>query len=141
MAAKERVRRTKNQVPTRLTSGRTDFLFKVDARTLVAKRFSELVSSHTADLGGEDACSEGQKAILRRACILIVALEQMESAFASTGSMSVTALDQHQRASNSLRRLLTSIGLDRRARDVTPPKLSDYINGQASVSTKRVVRQ
>jgi len=130
----------KSLVRTRLTSGRTDFLFKVDARTLVAKRFSELVSAHTADLGGEDACSEGTKAILRRACILIVVLEQLESDFANKGSMSMSALAEYQRTSNTLRRLLTSIGLDRRAKDVTPPKLSDYIEGQAS-RTPRAVRR
>lgn len=131
----------KSLVPTRLTAGTSQFLHRVDARTLVAKRFSELVQSHTADLGGDDACSEGQKAILRRACILIVALEQMESAFANNGSMSVPALAEYQRTSNTLRRLLTSIGLDRRAKDVTPPKLSDYIEGTARTSTKRVIRR
>ena len=51
--------------------------------------------------------------------------ERLESKFAS-GEASDRDLDLYQRASGNLRRLLESVGLQRRQRDVTP-SLDQYI--------------
>jgi hypothetical protein len=75
---------------------------------------------HLSDLGGQANVSEAEKAIARRAACLIVELEQMEQKFATQGQSEGAQLDQYQRVSNTLRRLLESLGLERRQRDVTP---------------------
>ena len=49
----------------------------------------------------------------------------MESRFEKEGEASIKQLDAYQRAANSLRRLLESVGLKRRPKDVTPLPL-DY---------------
>jgi hypothetical protein len=79
---------------------------------------------HLSDLGGEDVVSEAEKSIVRRAATLTVELERLELKFAKEGEASTGDLDLYQRTSNSLRRLLESVGLERRMRDVTPSLVS-----------------
>jgi hypothetical protein len=57
---------------------------------------------------------------------LTVELERMERQFALNEQASPDELDAYQRCSNSLRRLLESVGLRRRARD-TGLTLSDIL--------------
>jgi hypothetical protein len=80
-----------------------------------------LIELHTADKGGDGNVSEAERAIIRRASVLIVELERREHDFAlAEGTPSIAELDAYQRAANSLRRLLESVGLERRPRDVMP---------------------
>lgn len=99
----------------------------VDQRTLWARRFRDLLALHLGDLA--DTGSEAEKAIIRRACTLIVELERMEEGFALAGKAELNELEVYQRASNSMNRLLQSVGLKRRARDVSPavPTLQQYL--------------
>jgi hypothetical protein len=83
------------------------------------KRFRDLMALHISDLGGSDNISEAEHALVRRACTLIVELEQRECKFAAAGEADDHALEVYQRVSNSLRRLLETLGLQRRAKDVT----------------------
>jgi hypothetical protein len=78
----------------------------------------DLISLHISDLGGEDAASQAEKSIIRRAATLTVALEQLETRFAEAGEALPDELDLYQRAAGNLRRLLESLGLERRARPV-----------------------
>jgi hypothetical protein len=92
------------------------------------RRYRDLLWQHEADLGGEANLSEGQRSIIRRATMIELQLEMMEGRFADNeGAASVYQLESYQRASNSLRRLLESLGLQngRKARDVTPYKHHD----------------
>jgi hypothetical protein len=50
----------------------------------------------------------------------------MEGTFALAGEATPDALDLYQRTAGNLRRLLESVGLQRRARDVTPT-LREYL--------------
>jgi hypothetical protein len=84
------------------------------------RRFRDLIGMHTSDLGGEDACSAAELSIVRRAALLTLELEVLESKFEEDGRASTKQLDSYQRAANSLRRLLQTLGLQRRAKDVTP---------------------
>jgi hypothetical protein len=96
------------------------------------RRFRDVFAIHIADLGGEDAISEAEKSIVRRAATLTVLLERMELTFAlEEGDSSAFKIDQYQRVAGSLRRLLESVGLKRRQRDVTP-SLSDYLRQKAA---------
>jgi hypothetical protein len=86
------------------------------------------MSLHVADLGGDDNVSEAERAILRRAAVLVVELERLEAQWASAGGApDIATLDAYQRAANSLRRLLEAVGLKRRMRDVSPhERLLEY---------------
>lgn len=67
-----------------------------------------------------DTASEGEKAIIRRACVLITELERMEAGFAIRGHAELGELETYQRCSSTMRRLLESVGLQRRARTIGP---------------------
>jgi hypothetical protein len=92
----------------------------VDGRSTWARRLRDLVESHCEDLGGAPTLSEAQRSIVRRAAALTVELESLERRFALAGEATSDDLDLYSRASSTLRRLLESIGLERKARDVTP---------------------
>jgi hypothetical protein len=108
------------RVRSRVTNGNA-LLPNVDGRSTWARRARDVLQAHIADLGGDSNVSEAERSVVKRAAILTAELERLESAFAVTdGAPSIADLDAYQRASNSLRRLLESVGLRRRARDVTP---------------------
>jgi hypothetical protein len=74
------------------------------------------VLGHVSDLGGRSNLSEAQFALCKRAAGLECELEQMEGRL-SLGE--AVDLDSYGRAGSHLRRMLESLGLERRARDVT----------------------
>jgi hypothetical protein len=98
----------------------------IDGRSAWTRRCRDLIAAHIADLGGIDNVSAAERSIVRRAAVLTTELERMEAAFAQAGEASVEDLDVYQRVANSLRRLLESVGLERRARTVEPT-LSEYL--------------
>lgn len=104
---------------SRITNGNA-VLPDVDGRSTWVRRVRDLIGLHVADLGGIDNVSEAEKSICRRAAVLTVTLELMESKFGTTGEAKPDEIDLYQRTANSLRRLLESVGIDRRPRDVTP---------------------
>jgi hypothetical protein len=110
---------------SRISNGKK-LLMDVDGRSGWARRMRDLIQLHLADLAGEDAVSEAEKSIIRRAAALTVELERMESVFAVAGEALPEQLDLYQRTANSLRRLLESIGLERRAKTIVPT-LSEYL--------------
>jgi hypothetical protein len=101
----------------------------VDGRSAWARRLRDLISLHLSDLGGADHASEAEKALLRRASVLIVELEHLEFRFAQKGTASAEDLDLYQRCAGNLRRLFEATGIRRRPRDVTPT-LSEYLEAK-----------
>jgi hypothetical protein len=98
-----------------VTSGRQQFITG-NPNSAWARRFHDLVLGHVSDLGGRLAISEAQLALCKRAAGLECELEQME------GRMSLGQeinLDSYGRAASHLRRMLESLGLERKARDAT----------------------
>ncbi len=110
---------TKPTARARITNGSVT-LPEADGRSRWVRRLRDLIELHTADLGGDDAVSEAERSIIRRAATLTVELERMELAFATADGADAGALLRYQTAANSLRRLLEAVGLRRRSRDVTP---------------------
>ena len=106
---------------SRVTNG-NDLLPNTDHRTVWVRRFRDVLALHLKDLGGETEVSEAEKALARRSACLVVELEQLEQKFAA-GEDTPKALESYQRCVNTLRRTLESLGLQRRARDVTPDPL------------------
>jgi hypothetical protein len=91
----------------------------IDGRSAWTRRARDLISALIADLGGVENCSAAEQSIVRRACVLTVELERMERQFALDEQASPADLETYQRCANSLRRLLESVGLQRRTRDVS----------------------
>ena len=89
---------------------------------------------HLSDLGGEAAVSEAERSIIRRASTLTVELERLESTFATAGEADPATLDLYQRTAGNLRRLLESIGLERRSRSLTPT-IDQYLHDRAARTT------
>lgn len=115
-SSKGRSRSTRNR--SRLTNGA---VVDADRRGAWARRLRDLVEIHLGDLGGIDAVSAAERSIVHRAAVLMVELELLEVKFAtSPDGAQASDLDLYQRTSNSMRRLLETVGLQRRAKDVTP---------------------
>jgi hypothetical protein len=103
---------------SRITNGAC-LLPGVDGRSLWARRAHDLLALHLSDLGGADNVSEAERSIVRRAAIIETELERMETAFANAGEASAEALDLYARTAGNLRRLLESVGLQRRAKEIS----------------------
>src|SRR5262245_63865321 len=116
-------------------ANRTALWAGTDGRSLWARRVGELLAAHVSDLGGEGNISEAERALAKRAAVLICELERREAAFAQAGEVSDEALAIYQTSVNTLRRTLEALGLQRRARDVTPSLAEairqDWSNGDA----------
>jgi len=119
------ISRPKPQGATRMGTQGT-ILAGVDMRTSGGRRFKELCADLVDHLG--DDPSAPQFAIIRRAAALAVWCEQAEAAQAQGEELDVAA---YTTATNALRRLMADLGLERKARDVTP-SLSEYLAGKAN---------
>lgn len=98
----------------------------VDMRTHGGRRYKELCADLVHHLGND--ATAPQLTIIKRAAALSVWCEAADIEQANGGELDVSA---YTTATNTLRRLLSDLGLERRARDITP-RLSDYIASQAA---------
>ena len=108
---------------TKVGNRTATFLDGTDGRSQVARRFRELYADMCIDLGGADRMSTGQHALARRAALLSCECELTEGQVANG---EVVNLGPYITATNALRRLLSTLGLERVARDVTPT-LEQYL--------------
>lgn len=106
-------------------AGRTRLLTlaHLDGRTLAARKVREAEQALLDDLGGADTASTAQRALCRRAAVLTAILEDREARWAAGEGLDV---ETYLAGANALRRLLATIGLERRPRDTTPD-LRDYL--------------
>jgi hypothetical protein len=117
-------RPAKDALRSRITNGST-LLPGVDGRSAWVRRCKDVITAHISDLGGTDNCSAAERSIVRRASVMTVELERLEAKFAKAGEADFNELDQYARVSANLRRLLESVGLQRRAKPV--PTVSEYL--------------
>lgn len=89
----------------------------LDQRTAAARRARELIEAIETDLGGSAGLSEGSRQLVQRAAVLGTFIESCEAQW--LGGSAVDLAD-YLAAINSQRRVLATIGLERRARNVTP---------------------
>jgi hypothetical protein len=134
------VRRTKPDLSlaklrSAITNGR-HLLADVDQRSAKMRRYRDLIESHITQLGGADRISESELRLVRRCAMLSLQAELMDSRFAQAETSATPFdLDLYQRLTNTLRRTLEGLGLQRRTKDVTP-SVADYvrsINGEADL--------
>ena len=94
-------------------------------RSRGGRRFKELCADMVSHLAGDPTVPEFH--LIRRAAALSVWCEGAEIVKANGGELDVAS---YTTATNTLRRLLSDLGLERRMRDTTP-RLSAYIEGSA----------
>jgi hypothetical protein len=104
-------------------------LSDLDQRTSAAKVAKALIAEVSADLGGEDRLTAAQRQLIMRSAMLGAIAADLEARWVAGETIEVGELMQ---AANAQRRLLVSLGLDRRARDMTP-SLSEYLRRKREV--------
>lgn len=114
--------------PNRPNKVRLRSLADLDRRTAAAKAAFELKAGIVADLGGEDALTRMQIVLVDNIALLGAALSDMAARYLA-GEGADLAL--YSTLANSQRRLLADLGLDRRARDITPD-LHSYLKERAA---------
>ena len=97
----------------------------VDGRTHAARRFREITTAMESDLGGD--LTEAKRLILDRVATLAIWLEAAEARLAKGESFDLAT---YATGTNTLRRLLSDLGLERVAKDAGD--LRQYIAGRAS---------
>jgi hypothetical protein len=119
----------------------------IDGRTQSARRFRDIVDAFTADLGGVDLLSEAQRQLIRRASALSLTCEAVEADMVRDMPFDIA---NYLTATNSLRRVLETLGLARVAKDVgttvfriigglPPPPMQTQSNGSLSLPEKESV--
>ncbi len=99
----------------------------LDGRSRAAARCRELARELEVDLGGADRLSSAQRQLIQRAAVLAAQLEDFETRWCLGEEVE---LPDYLAAINVQRRILVSLGLERRARDVTP-SLREYLAEKA----------
>ena len=107
---------------SRMTNG-TALLPDIDGRSAIARRLKDITSAIVADQGGAEQCSESRLQLVRRFAAAAVIAEQMESRLANGEQIDI---EEYALLCSTLTRLAQRIGIDRRAKDVTP-SLSEYL--------------
>jgi hypothetical protein len=117
---------------SRITNG-SAFLPGIDNRGPWIRRCKDVIAAHLSDLGGLNNTSAAERSIIRRVGVLTAELEHLEVRFATAEETDAADLDLYQRMTNTLRRSLESIGLQRRTRDVTPTvaEYLKHVDGEA----------
>lgn len=87
----------------------------LDGRTSSARRAKELIANIASDLGGAEQLSAAAQQLAQRAAILGAMLEDLETRWA-TGEQ--IPLEEFLAATNTQRRVLVTLGLDRRTQVV-----------------------
>jgi len=114
----------KPEARSRVSNGK-DLLAGVDGRSAAMRRYRDVHAQLIADLGAGP--SEAQRIMCRRAATLSVWCEQAEADMANGKDIDI---GKFTTAANSLRRLLSDLGLARRARSSQKPTPDQYFQSR-----------
>jgi hypothetical protein len=78
---------------------------------------------HVADAGGRDYMTEAMLSLCRRAATLEIQLEQLECCMSQGDDVDI---EIYGRIASHLRRILETLGVERKSKDVTP-NLRSYL--------------
>jgi hypothetical protein len=99
-------------------------LATLDGRTLAAKHAEQKMRAMERDLAGGAELSTGAKELIQHACVLSAMIESDETAWMNGKPVDVPIL---LAAINAQRRVLSTLGLERRARTVNSKSLDDIL--------------
>lgn len=98
---------------TRVGNGRAMLLDGTDERTVHVRRLRELCADYARDMGGVDALSSAQRALIRAAANMQIQLEKLDTRFAEDPTVGERTLDLYGRTAGNLRRTLETLGIRR----------------------------
>lgn len=98
---------------TRLGNGSAVLLDGSDERTVHVRRLRELCADYARDLGGMEALSSAQRALIRAAANMQIQLEKLDTRFAEDPTVGERTLDLYGRTAGNLRRTLETLGIKR----------------------------
>ena len=104
----------------------------VDGRSAPARRFRDLVNAFVADMGGLDRCSEIKLGLMRRLAATTVQAEMLEARMVNGEAVDIASLCT---LASTTVRLSQRLGLERRARTVTP-SLNQYLVGRTATDQR-----
>jgi hypothetical protein len=102
---------------TRQGKARLVTLDGLDARTAAAKAARHLIETLSSDLGGDDQLSAGQRQLVHRAALCGAIIADFEARWVAGQTI---PLNEYLSAVNVQRRVLATLGLERRVKDVGP---------------------
>ena len=121
----------------RITNG-SELLPSVDGRSIWAQVFRDTLDAMVNHCGGQDVISEPKRMISRRSSVLEVELlhmeDQMAQVRASGGIPEPALLDLYSRLSNTQRRHLEAIGIDKAVIDITPSAAKELLVRKGDVT-------
>jgi hypothetical protein len=107
---------------TRKGKARLLTLDSLDGRTAAAQAARQLIDTLTSDLGDDDQLSEGQRQLVQRAAVCGAIIADYEARWIAGEPI---PLNEYLAAVNVQRRVLATLGLERRAKPVET--LSEYL--------------
>jgi hypothetical protein len=111
---------------SRVTNG-SDLLPNVDGRSLIARRYRDLVAALCADQGGLGVMAEARLQLVRRFAALAVLAESAEARLARGEPFD---LSEYTNLTSTLVRVAARLGINRVPKNVTPD-LQAYINAKS----------
>jgi hypothetical protein len=131
------VTRRKDPQKSRIRNG-SALLPGIDGRSAWVRRSKDLIAEFASDIPNASAA---ERSLIRRCAVLTVQLEMLEQKFAQArGDAAPAELDLYQKIANTLRRHLSTLGLQRRAKDVGPT-LGDLIRQDQQANRERLARE
>jgi hypothetical protein len=112
-------------IKSKVTNGRRVFAVGGDGRGAWTRRWKDIVELHVADAGGRDM-TEAMLSLCRRAATLEIQLEQLECRMSEGDDVDI---EIYGRIASHLRRILETLGVERKSIDVTPD-LRSYLAGK-----------
>jgi hypothetical protein len=104
-------------------SNHKDLLPGIDGRSVVARRYRDILAAVVADQGGLDRMAEARVQLCRRFTACCVLAESLEARLANGEPIDIA---EHANLTSTAVRVASRIGINRLAKDVTPT-LSEYI--------------
>ena len=101
-------------------------LNSLDGRTTAAKAAAAQIAALESDAGGAERLTAAERALIESAAITGAMVQHVAASWLSGGELDVGA---YTALVNAQRRLLVTLGLQRRPRDVTPD-LDDYLTSR-----------
>ena len=104
----------------------------LDGRSATARRFRDLVNAFVADMGGLDRCSQIKLGLVRRLAATTVQAEMLEARMVNGEEVNIGS--SCARSPRRRSGIATRLGLERRARNVTP-SLGQYLAARTAPAT------
>ena len=121
-------RRVNRKLRSKVTTGR-EILPGIDGRSLIARRYRDVLEAICQDQGGKDRLAEARIQLIRRFSAAAVMAEEMEAQLALGKTINVA---EHAQLTSAMVRVASRIGINRRAREIVPT-LNEYLTTQVGV--------